>query len=472
MAKKKSDSIRFNWLMLILSAIAAVIAGTVTLALHDHLFYGGMSGVLVIAICFGVFALTMALSIFLLSNLFHFFRANIATGGKDKGKIFLILLAIVLGTMLLMAGLEFLYELDFAADSVDLDASTYVFIVDDSGSMYSNDPNTQRYAAIKSILEGKPDDTKYAVYAYSDETVVLQPLTTVGAGIPDFYYTDGGGTMTLAALNTALNDCTSGKLPTTGTPAVVLLTDGESHDILMLSDADPTLNGYSGLSIPVHCIGFGSPNMEQLNYIAKNTGGQAMRIRSANQLHSAIDTVLTGGSRTLLSDRFELVYSVPHGIMRVVFIMIFSMLVGLASMFAYGCSASCKPILISSAITGLTAGLVQEMGMQGNGDPSAVTSATFLLLGLLIALIVPSSYEEPKKGESRSVGGRNHGGSRSDDFFDDDDSFDFGSSNRSGSRDTFDDTDDFFGDSNRGRSKGKGKKKGSSRNDDFGDDFF
>jgi len=467
MAKTSKDSIRFNWLMLVLSAIAAAIAGLAVYALHDQLFYGGMSGVLVIPICFGIFTLVTGLVIFLLSNLFRFFQANIATGYKDKGKILPILLVIVLGTMLLMAGLEFLYELDFSSEPVDLNASTYVFIVDDSGSMYGNDPNMQRYASIRSILEGKPDTTKYAIYAYSNDTVVLQDLTTVGAGIPDLYYNDGGGTMTLAALNTVYDDFVSGKLPTDGSPAVVLLTDGVSHDILQLSDADPTLAGYSSKNIPVHCIGFGSPDMAQLNYIAKSTGGQAMRIRSAQQLRNAIDTVLTGGSRTLLSDRFELSYSTAHGIMRVLFLAIFSMLVGVASMFCYGCSASCKPILIGSAITGVLGGLVQELGLLNGHDPAAVTCATFLLLGLLIALIIPQSYEEPKKGESRSIGEKQRGKKRSSDpFGDDTDDFGFGSS-----PDPFTDpTDDFFGDS-APKGRGKGKKKSGSRDEDF-DDFF
>lgn len=470
MKKKNKDQIRFNWLMLVLTAIAAIFVGGGVYALHEKLFYGGMAGVLVIPICFGIFILAMGLIIFLLSNIFGYFRANITTGGKDKGKVLLILFVVVLTSMLLMAGLEFLYELDFTSGKVDLDASTFVFIVDDSGSMYGNDPQSQRYAAIKSILEGKPDDTKFAIYAYSNETVVLQPITTVGAGIPDITYMDGGGTYTLAALDTVYNDFSSGKLPSDGNPAVVLLTDGESHDILLLSDADNTLAGYASKSIPVHCIGFGNPNMEELKYIAKGTGGQAMRIRNANQLRNAIDTVLTGGSRTLLSDRFELVYSVPHGIMRVLFLAIFSMLVGVTSMFAYGCSKSCKPILIGSAVTGLLGGLLQEMGMQSNADPAGVTGATFLLLGLLFALIVPSTYEEPKKGESRSIGGRGHSSGSSDDFFGSDDSFGFGSDK--GSRSDSFDTDDFFEDDTpSSRSRGKKKKKGSSRDTDM-DDFF
>ena len=465
MAKKKEDTIRFNWLMLLLSAVAALVIGAGVYSLHDLLFYGGMSGILVIPICFGIFALGMGLSIFLLSNIFHFFRANIATGSKDKGRVLLIILVIVLATMLLMAGLECLYELDFASGKVELDATTFVFIVDDSGSMYGNDPTNQRYAAIRSILEGKQDDTQYAVYAYSNETIVLQPLTTVGAGIPDFYYSSGGGTMTLAALNRVYNDFNTGVLPTDGRPAVVLLTDGESHDILQLNAADPTLSGFAALNIPIHCIGFGSPNMSELKYIAKSTGGQSMRIRNANQLRNAINTVLTGGSRTLLSDRFELLYSVPHGIMRVAFILIYSLLVGLVSMFAYGCSTSGKPILISSAISGLLAGLVLEILLQYNSDPATVAGLAFLLIGLLYALIVPTQLEEPKKSETRSIGDQKHRKNASADLFDSDD---FSSSDPFSDQDT----DDYFGGSSRSRSRGKGKKN-NSRNVDFSeDDFF
>lgn len=478
MENNTNEKIRFNWVMLALTAVVAFIAGLIIYAIHNLMFALDVPGVIIIGLCAALFVLVIGLIVFLLSVLFGYFRANITTGNKrDKGTIFLFLLAIVVGSGIVMAGLEFIYELDISVGSGDLSASTYVFVVDDSGSMYTNDPQNQRYTAIQSILENESSDTQFAVYAYGGNVINTQALTTVGAGVPALSPSieiDGGSTNTKLVLETVRDDFKSKLLPTGGSPAVMLLTDGYANDIPLVAfdqDLDPLLQEFNSMGITVHCIGFGSPNMEQLEYIAAETGGQAKMVQQMGHLRNSIDTVLTGGSRTLLTQRQW--PSIIHVIMRVFFITLFSLMVGLASMFCYGCSLSCKPILIGSAIAGFLAGLLLELGLQIFGTSYFVAAVGFLLLGLLTALIVPPSYVEPEKQENRSVGdGRRRERDTSDPF-----GFGEEPNNKSSNRrdpfssSTRSDMDDFFGDSS-SSSRGKSKKKGNSRAADFDDDIF
>ena len=98
------------------------------------------------------------------------------------------------------AGWELLYETDIRLNAVAKDVDTYIFIVDDSGTMQDNDPTQTRFLAIEEFIQGKTDTTRYTVYTFSDDVTLIQPMTAASGDVAALRGNSYGMTNIKAAL--------------------------------------------------------------------------------------------------------------------------------------------------------------------------------------------------------------------------------------------------------------------------------
>ena len=123
---------------------------------------------------------------------------------------------------------EFLYELQFGEEKES--SNSYIFVLDNSGSMEENDPQGMRFEAVENLLSEKAEDFKYAVYTFSDSAECIRGMNSKSVGTTYNYGINEGGTAILATLQTLLSDIEEDKL---------ILEDNKTH-IILLSDGYAT----------------------------------------------------------------------------------------------------------------------------------------------------------------------------------------------------------------------------------------
>jgi hypothetical protein len=156
-------------------------------------------------------------------------------------------------------------------------------IIDDSGSMFDNDPTALRVRAMELFIDNPANDARTlgAIEFGSDAFAVFPPATigssrdsmksTLGTAIlSDNGATDYNDAFSFAG---AHNPNANGR---------IFLTDGEHTDLT------PYANGHQG-GPPVYVVGLGSsPNATVLQQIATDTGGIYRAAATAGELQAAV----------------------------------------------------------------------------------------------------------------------------------------------------------------------------------------
>lgn len=184
-----------------------------------------------------------------------------------------------------------------AADQCLPDERTgIVFVIDDSGSMSSNDPDELRATATEIGIQSLPKGSYVDVVAFDDgATVVVPPTELTSPGVRDSAaaavrsaLTSGGGTSYGAAFGAASTELS--RLPASVTRrAVVFLSDGEPGD--SNSNPDPHLP-IASQGIPIHTIGFGAVSNDTLQQIADDSGGTAQKVDTASETQAAVGSIV------------------------------------------------------------------------------------------------------------------------------------------------------------------------------------
>ena len=383
--KSRPSGPRLNKAMLIITLIGAIVAWLLCSLVYELLLIK-VPGLLLIPMVTALFMLLIGAVVIIGSKLTRSFRSDVITGKLSGDRNFLYLLIGTLICFVVMIPLEMLYEITLTKKD-PFTASTYIFLVDDSGSMSSSDPKEMRYSAITGIMQNKSPDTAFAVYAFADNVEVALPMQTVSAGIPTLTETQGGGTAMGTALTRIIDDVEAGTLGTLSNPIVVLITDGRSNDMYMGDAYDALLQRYVNAGIPISPVGLGNVDRRMLNYTAAFTGGNFVDIRHAGAFRGAVELAAEGASRDLLSFRSELQYSWLHGIMRVLFITIYAAMFTVMMLVCYGDARTSKFSLRWGIGKGFLAALILETGMNGLMlDEVGVALVSMVLIGTFIAL--------------------------------------------------------------------------------------
>lgn len=266
-----------------------------------------------IALYFLAFSVIMLISMFVLNQIRQDYSYWYKTGKKDTiKKAYIRGIVCILVLFILSGACEFLYELGKEAD---YDPTSYVFLIDDSGSMSANDPQCVRSEAIGKIMENQADDLPYAVYKFTDQSQLIKKMSRYEKG-DKYEFLSDGGTDIVNSLDAIIDELLSQKVNGGDHPKILLLSDGESSSWGVKS----VINKCRGNKISVSTIGF-NVNSHLLSKIARKTGGIYISVNNIDDLQEQMNKAITSFlDRNLISDRFVLKNDGLYAFLRILFL--------------------------------------------------------------------------------------------------------------------------------------------------------
>lgn len=352
------------------------------------------------------FLMFPALCTFLFTVLFLIiWISSVVTGSFDKknhlytsiwGMLKYFSLSIVIIFFLSML-LEYLYELN--PNQKITEPTSYIFVIDESASMSSNDPNGLRYNAISEIMNSPENTLPYMVYAFSSESRILRDMGYLTSNEEEIPINCDGATSIRETTLRILQDYKDKKWSGGKNPKIIFLTDGFATDLdngfLWFKGNVPEFNTaleeYSKLGISISTVGLGSVDKQLMRKMAETTGGTFISINQAEDLADAMNTAATSYSeRNLLSIRYMKHLNMLFGCLRVLFLSLIGLTIGGLLAFAYMDNASIPLILISSAISSVLGSILFELGIQ----TGVYQSILWFLLWILYASTLGYSYPE------------------------------------------------------------------------------
>ena len=279
-----------------------------------------------------------------------------------QGKMITLLLALLPGTLAVLAVstlFQFIYGLSLRPQMSG--PTSYVFIIDDSGSTSETDPEQLRYKAVADVLAGEDASMPYMIYSFSDSTDIVREMGPVVSDEQPLAGYSGGGTSIRGALETAINDYRNGSWNGGDEPKFVLLTDGYATDIDLFNSIKGVLKEYVDEGVSVSTVGLGEADDDLMTDIAETTGGVYIAVSDAADLSNAMTTAArTGSSRDLVTARHMRKLNLLYGLLRILFITLIGVLMGGLIAFAYGNQDSYIISTGTSAILSLIGALIME----------------------------------------------------------------------------------------------------------------
>ena len=279
-----------------------------------------------IAVYFAVFGLILFIGYFVLSCIrgdYFYLKHENPRNISENIRMSFLLLAVIFA---LTIGLEFLYELGIQEIS---EPTSYVFVIDDSGSMSENDPQNERVSAIRKIMEKQSPDFPYAVYRFTDTCTKLKDMAPYRSGDSYEFYSEGN-TNILGALEVVLSELKNydGEIP-----RILLLSDGSSSSVgknLIIDECREN-------SVSISSISFGNRFTNHLlSDLAKKTGGVYINAADSDELYQQMETaILTSAERNLLSERYTPHLNALYAVLRIVFLTLIGFVWSLFKIFAF-----------------------------------------------------------------------------------------------------------------------------------------
>ncbi|MBQ8056988.1 MAG: VWA domain-containing protein [Ruminococcus sp.] len=219
---------------------------------------------------------------------------------------------VILAVFFVLTGvLEFVYEL---GDKDIPEPTSYVFMIDNSGSMKGSEQ--QRKDAINAVM--KEADIPYAVYFFTGDANLVQPMSEYDSSQKDWAIASDGGTDIINSIKTVVKDITDGTLSGAGTsPKILLVSDGASSSMGMSKVVKECVK--NGISIST--IGVENCSKHYMRKLAQKTGGVFVECSDTSILAKSLqEATASDYSRTLLSDRVMIRNNALFGVMRVAFL--------------------------------------------------------------------------------------------------------------------------------------------------------
>ena len=283
---------------------------------------------------------------------------------------------------------EFFYELD--PEQQPTEPTSYIFVIDESGSMETNDPDGKRYDAITQIMNASDSSLPYMVYAFAGGTRVVRdmaPQRPDETTIP--INTEATGTAIVGAIRNILQDYKSGGWEGGQNPRIIFLTDGYATDLNSrriffnhTRQLNRALAEYNSLGITISTVGLGSVDESLLQKMADSTGGVFISVEQAADLASAMEqAALSCSARNLLSTRHMRSTNALYALFRISALSLIGSFIGGSLALAYMNDASIPLIVRSSAVSAILGSILFEVGVQNGGSQSFF----WFLLWLLFA---------------------------------------------------------------------------------------
>ena len=376
----------FNVAMLLISIVLAPIVWTVSMFMYESLV-DAFPRVLLIGLIFLLLGLSVGLVVHMTSKLGRTFQRNLSPA---RGAI-PVVATIVLASFLmggLSMGFQFLYQSRFHLGEK---ASSYIFIIDNSGSMDNNDPHMERYEAITQVLEEMDDDFPFMVYGFDDNAYMIREMEPVSEGIDLGNIPNGGLTYMKEALELVISDYENDLWDGGKNPQVVLLTDGIANDFSQIEDLEDILEEYVDNNITISTVGLINSDPKMMGEIARRTGGVFVEIDDASKLVSALtDAVNNKTDDDLLNTRESGDMDLLMGALRVLFIILLGALLSYIKAVAYGQGRAYKAVILSGAAQALVGALIMELGTSLLGFDALFC---WMLLWTVLILTICNKYE-------------------------------------------------------------------------------
>lgn len=390
------QSKQFNAPMLVFSILIGAVSWLICAAVY-HALVDNVPGPLLIGLVFGIFALILAVGVFLISSLSGTFEKNVITGGSTGSVLLFLAIAVVL-TAALAALFQWLYSLRLRGPAAQ--PTSYIFLMDNSGSTADSDPQQLRYDAIEEVLGEQDADFPYMVYGFADEVELMREMKPASEG-GELEASSSGGTAILGVLDAAIEDYEDGRWDGGRAPKVILLSDGFPTDFSSYGDLTPTLRKYEDSGVTVSTVGLGSSaDAALMEYIADSTGGVFVDVSDASLLAQGMSSAAArSSSDDLLTTRHS--GGPLFGFLRVLFLTLLGTAIGLTAAVAYGQTDSMSLILPSSIVKSLLGALLLELGTSLLHLPD---NPLWLILWLLIAALLCTKAAAPKRAPERPRG--------------------------------------------------------------------
>lgn len=391
----KKSKARINKPVALISALAG--GGIWFLCSYLYSLYKlKIPGVLLVPILFTLLFAVVFLSVWV---------GSVITGSFDRSSHLYsgwqsMLRYLVFGSMViffLTMLLEYVYELNPKQKIIE--PTSYIFVIDESGSMSGNDPKGLRYDAIREIMDEPENKLPYMVYAFSSEPRILRKMGNLSQNEPVIPITCDGGTAIRETTLRVLQDYKEQKWDGGDNPKIIFLTDGYATDLdngfLWFKGNVPEFNAaldeYSNLGINISTVGLGSVDKELMRKMAETTGGIFIRVDQASDLSVAMKAAATSYSeRDLLSARYMKSMNKLFGLLRILFLSLIGTLIGAMFALAYMDIASVPIIIINSTVGAVIGSILLETGVQSG----LYQSFLWLLLWILFAITVGYVYPE------------------------------------------------------------------------------
>lgn len=314
----------------------------------------------------------------------------------NKGRMAIYFLGSLATTMILSMVLEYIYELTPKEQVIQ--PSSYIFVIDESGSMSGNDPDGLRYEAIPEIMKASEEGLPYMVYTFSNDTRIVRNMGPLEAEYSEIPNIADGGTAILGTIQKLLQDYKDGVWEGGENPKVIFLTDGAATDLnkgFFLFKGDmpafqSTLQEYDDLGISISTVGLGKVDRDIMMQMAETTNGVFVNITHAEDLASAMKVAATSYSeRDLLSIRYMKNLNFLYGILRILFLTIIGGVIGSSIVFAYMEDSSIPLIIGSSLICSFVGSTLFELGLKIGFFQSILWIILWGLFSLTIGLIYP-----------------------------------------------------------------------------------
>lgn len=289
----------------------------------------------------------------------------------DFGHMAAYFICSLIGIFVLVMGLEFIYECNPNIKSIE--PTSYIFVIDESGSMSGNDPGGLRYEAIPEIMKAAEEGFPYMVYTFSDDTQIIRAMAPLDAEYEPIPVNSDGGTAICGTILRILQDYKNGVWDGGSNPKVVFLTDGSATDLSNgflwfrgnMPEFNAALEEYYDLDINISTVGLGSVDREIMTKMAETTGGVFVNIQNASDLASAMKTAASSYSdRNLLSIRYMKRWDTLYGFLRILFLTIIGTVIGSLMLLAYMEDSSIPIIIVSSIICSLIGSVLFEIGLK------------------------------------------------------------------------------------------------------------
>lgn len=348
---------RFDVKTFLISLVAAVIWSVAGNFLYGFL-EGKIWGPLLTSLFFAGLILSMYVSILITNRI----RKGSKYTGESSPKTLLTIAGIIVCAMLL----DFLYGLDTNV-RVFSEPTGYAFLIDDSGSMASNDFDNVRVGAIGQVMEDQDKDFPYVVYKFTNTAERLTDVLKASeAGEQSYDFQSNGNTDILNAVCTAAEDIRNGTVDLGERPRIILLSDGGSFYPGVYQQLDELLPLLEERGISACTVGFGESYDELLQTIADSANGVFVRAEEAADLNDAMKQASTAESayhRNLLAVRARGAKNGLYMALRIVFLMILGGLFILVRAFAvYTRDDNNKAFIICLILVAVGA-LAVELGM-------------------------------------------------------------------------------------------------------------